>query len=77
MRWSTRRSARSLETRFEVNIPRLRPGLIIVAMGDRPPEACIAADRLNVWYPGVSGGFVNYPPNFVNYPPKGVGLLPV
>mgnify|MGYP001321905586 CR=1 FL=1 len=37
MRWSTRRSARSLETRFEVNIPRLRPGLIIVAMGDRPP----------------------------------------
>ena len=27
-------------------------------MGDRPPEACIAADHLSVRYPGVSGGFV-------------------
>ncbi|HRD26276.1 MAG TPA: hypothetical protein PLA39_08400 [Methanoculleus sp.] len=33
MRWSARRSARGLETRFEANIPRLWPGLIIVAMG--------------------------------------------
>gem|GEM_PF-2259099 len=33
MRWSARRSARGLETRFEANIPWLWPGLIIVAMG--------------------------------------------